>query len=490
MDEMRVREIFAQHLLSQTSESIHSSSHARPEFSQTPPHATSWILGDHPRNVQRSSYFTAENSQDRTMVQPDSFISRNSNNEVEFLLSSSKGSEKSTVDLELPDRMCHDDQGKQFKEVNFSESPMKLPNFQRASGSDIGSVKTGDLSSFDLKSRKTNCFIDLNEPIDLESLSSSSSGHFETCHMEIKPESVVPKCSRLMNYDDSSDGINSSVAIDLNSVPVSCFSETEENVWSTNKDAAVVLDHRSVYNHAMQNEKCAVKTEIEIDLNKGMGDENPPPLSSSVLQIKAAEDTELEGPVSPENEECSPPRGKSEDTQVGPTVELEIIAAQTLVMILSSGDEKYTNPASLSWFAEIVSSMGDDLENQIMKLDNDQDENALSYPCVKKDKESGRSGTGGKRGLKQRKDSEDLQTIRGSVETGQLRRKAGRKACGKPRKYSKQSPSDVVKKSISSISKQPATRSKQGVLHSWGKIRKRQGGRKRRLRASEFVLIS
>ncbi|KAL8529519.1 hypothetical protein ACS0TY_006809 [Phlomoides rotata] len=441
-----------------------------------------------------------ENSHDRTTVQPDSFIRSNNYNEVEFLLSSSKESEKRTMDLEPPAPMCHVDHGKQVKEGNCSESSMELPNFQLASGSDFGSVKTGDMSSFDLKSRKTNCFIDLNEPIDLESLSSSSSCHFETCHMEIKcsnpcvpveaiPESEVPNRARLMNYDDSSDGVNSSVAIDLNSVPVSCISETEtnvENVGSTNKDAAVL----DVCDDAMKNEKCVVKTEIEIDLNTGMGEENPPPLSSSVLQIKPAEDTELEGPVSPDNEECSPPRGKSEDIQVETPVEPEIIAAQTLVMILSSGDKEFKNPASLCWFADIVSSTGDDLENQIMKLGNDdQGENALNSPHVKKEKESGRSGTEGRtRGIKQRKDSEDVQTIEGSVETGTLRRKAGRKACGRPRKYSKQSPSDVAKKSISSILKQPATRSKQGILHSWGRTNKRQGDRRRRLRFSEFFL--
>lgn len=595
MDEMRVREIFAQHLLSQASESVHCLSHAQSEFSHTPSHATSWLLGDLPHNklseltaenIQRPTHFVAENFQECTTVRPDSFIRKNSYNDVNFLSSSIKGNETSIVDLELPADMYHDDQGKQFKEGNLFAAPeltckvpMKLPNFQPASDSDFGSVKAGDLSSFNLNSGKTNCFIDLNEPLQFESLPSSSSGPLETytCHteslhndpcvsVEAIQESVVPKHCRLLNCDDSSDGVNSSVAIDLNSMPVSCFSEMEislENLWSMNKETAVVLDCSSACNHAMRKEKRAedhpvvhnkinnkfLKTETCIDLNNGIVDEHSPPVSSSILQIKSAEDTELEGPVSPENEECSPPRGESEDIQLEtpllseqgegePSVELDTIAAQTLVMVSSSGVQEYKNAVMaeplvnfgncLRWFAEIVSSTGDDLENEVMRLhndtaDNDQgellshglyrfgastpklsEENAVNFSYVKKEKETGTlsrsSGKGHTRGTKQSKDfqteaqpflnslSKDLHTIEGFLETGPLRRKAGSKACAKPRKYSKLYTSDVVKKSMSSILKQPATRSKQGVLQGWGKIRKRQGGRRRR--ASKFLLIS
>ncbi|KAK6153444.1 hypothetical protein DH2020_013083 [Rehmannia glutinosa] len=526
MDEMRMREIFAQHLLSKTSESFHSLSHARSDISQATSHATSWLLGDRlhsnlseltAENIQRPPNFSTENFQEHATVYDGPFIRKNSYNEVKFLSSRSKGNENRILDLELPPP---------FKERNLSEAPELTCNtLHPATDSEIGSVKTGDFSSSNLNRSKTNCFFDLNEPIQLESLPSSS-----TCHTEVMHNnpfvSVEGKDSGLLNCDGSS------VAIDLNSVPVDCFSEMEinlENVRPIKKEATAVLDFNSAYDHAMRKEKCVedrsiktkidgkfLKTECDIDLNTNLIlDEPSPPLSSSTVQIKSAGNTDLEGPVSPENEECSPPRGKSEDIQTEKpsllsehgmgeqSMELDIIAAQTLVKISSSGAESLVNSTnSLCWFAEIASATGDDLENELLskmvfdfgaKTLNLSEENTSNMSCVvQKEKETGtssvRSIKGHTRGTRQQKNSRtDVRTIEGILETGTLRKNAGKKACAKPRKYSKLSP-DVVKKSMSSILKQPATRSKQGVLQSWGKIKKRQGGLRRM--ASKFLVIS
>lgn len=539
MDEMRMREIFAHHLPSRTSESTHSLSHAEAEFSQNRSPATNWLFGNlastklselRSGDVQGPKNVVAENLEEPTTLRTDSFTSKNSINDVQFLSPSCKQNGNEIVSLELPADMYHDDQGKQFKVGNLSEAPElkrrtpeEISNFQPASDSDFASIKTWDFSSSSSNIRKTNCFIDLNEPIQLESLPTSSPGPLEafTGHnktvcsdecvpAEAIPESTVPAQSELRKSDDGSS--DSSMAFDLNSMPVSCFSETEmtlENPRSMNREAKEVLDCSSACNHAMRNRKYAehepivhnkisdnfLKTETYIDLNTGVVDEHSLPLSSSTLQIKSAEETELKGPVSPENEESSPPRGQSEDIQLEtplsseegegePFIEVDTIAAQTLVNMGAAVLDPLMNFRNLCWFAEFVSSTGDDLENEVMKLENDEgEENALNLSHLNKAKGTGtmsrRSGKGQKRGKKRRKDVQ-TEGSQGCLKTGQLKRKAGRNGCAKPRKYSKLSPSDVMKKSMSSILKQSAARMDQGVLQSWGKIRKRLGGRRRR----------
>lgn len=543
MDETRVSEIFAHHIMSRTSESIHPSSHAGAEFSQKHSLATNWLFANLSSSklseltsgdVQGPENFVAENLQ-ATTLRTDSFLRKNSNSD-QFLSHSCKRNGNDIVKLELPADMYHDDQGNQFKVANLSEAPEltcrtpdEISNFQPASDSDIGSTKDWDLSSSNSSIRKTNCFIDLNEPLQLESLPPRTSGPLEAftgqsrtvCSEEAIPESVVPRHSQLLKSDGSSDGIYSSLAIDLNSMPVNCLSETEvtlETPQSMNREAKVVLDRSSACNHAMRNIRCSedkpivhnkitdsfFKTETYIDLNIGIVDEHPLPPSSSTLEIKTAEETELKGPVSPENEERSPPRGKSEDIQLEtplsseqgegePFIELHTIAAQTLVEILSSGVQEHVGAAvleppenfgNLCWFAAIVSSTGDDLE---------EEEDAINLSRFNKGKGTGnmsrRSGKGQKRGKKQRKDiqTESLATST-SLQTPPLKRKAGRNAGAKPRKYSKLSPSDVTKKSMSSILKQSAACTDRGVLQSWGKIRKREGGRRRM--ASRFLVNS
>lgn len=545
MDETRMREIFAHHLLSRTSESVHSLSHAGAEFSQNRPPATNWLFGNLASSklseltsgdVQGHNNVVAEKLEEPATLRPDSFIRKNGINNVQFLSPSCRHNGNEIGSLQLAADMYHDDQTKQFKVGKLSEAPElkrrapeEISNFQPASDSDSASVRAWDFSSSSSNIRKTNCFIDLNEPIELESFPTSSSGTLEafTGHnkiacsdecvpVEALPESIVPTQSQLLKSDDSSsDGINSSMAIDLNSMPVNYFSETEmtlESPRSMNREANVVLDCSSACNHAMRNRKCCehepvvhnkisdnfLKAETYIDLNTGVVDEHSLPLSSPTLQIKSAEDTELKGPVSPENEESSPPRGESEDIQLEtplsseqgegePFFEVDTIAAQTLVNMGAAVLDSLAKFRNLCWFAEFVSSSGDDLENEVMEFENDQgEENALNLSHFNKAKGTGtvsrKSGKSQKKGKKRRKDFQTEEAL-GSQEclkTGQLKRKAGKNVCAKTRKYSKLSPSEVTKKSMSSILKQSAAHMEQGVVQSWGKIRKRQGGRRRR----------
>lgn len=523
MGEMRSRAILAQDLQSQTSESYNSLSHFWSEKSRATSHATSWIhlgYGSHSKvseptaeNIQRPPNLVAMISQEQITVCPGPFVRKNICNEVKFPLSRFKGDDQS-FDLEHPADVYHG------AVALTSSPPNKCPYTLPASDS-------GDLSGFNLNSRKKTCFIDLNEPMQLESLHSSSATPFETYTsreeiMHSDPYVAVEAIPKFvgskqqvgdLNCDRISDGINSLVAFDLNCLPVSCFSEPE---------TTVALDCSFANDHATRKQKCVedspvlhtriddkfLNTETCIDLNNSVVEYNPSPLvPSSTLQIKSAGNTELKGPTSPENEESSPPRGKSEDILLSKqgegelSMEPHVIAAQSLIMISSSGVQEYMKASnadplvevgdSLCWFAEIASSIGVDLENEIKKLgngaaDNDQgdishgvfdfqeitEENTAKYSLVVKK----RKGKGPARGMRE-----------GFLETASLKRKPGTKASAKPGKYSKLFPSDVVKKSVRSTLKQPDTRSKQGVFKGWGTIRKREGGRRR---AIKFLALS
>ncbi|XP_042004574.1 uncharacterized protein LOC121753358 [Salvia splendens] len=501
MNEMRAREIFGQHLLSQTSESIHSSSHGGDEIPQKPSPATGWLFGNlSPRELselasgdcQGPKSLVAENFLKHSTLQSESGIRRNSSDDAKFLFPGTKQS--GIIDLELPARIYHDDQVKQFKAGNLSEAsdftcrtPDKVSNFLAATHLDIGMSKTWDLSSSSSDTKKTYCFIDLNEPIQLESLPTNSSGPLEAF-------------TALMKTGENSDGTNSSMDIDLNSMPF-------ESPPSINREVKVVPDSNSASEDEpiVQNSisDSFLKTESYIDLNSSVVDEHPLPPSSS----KSAE--LLKGPVSPENKERSPPRGESEDIQLEthllseqgeaePFIESDTTAAKTLVKIYSSGVgveaevlDSLANFRNLCWFAEIVSSNGDEVGDEVMELETDAmdqgGENALSLSRFSKEKGtsnmSRRSGKGQKRGKKQCKGFKPE-----ALETGSLKRRPGRSGGAKARKYSKLSPSDVTKKSMSSIMKQSIASGDQSVKQSWGRTKKRQGGR--RHRASQLFLVS
>ncbi|KAL7115016.1 hypothetical protein ACP275_04G157700 [Erythranthe tilingii] len=284
----------------------------------------------------------------------------------------------------------------------------------------ISSTVDEKISGLELhNSSKKPCLIDLNEPAQSEPY---------------------------VSVDGGSRGVDSSARFDLNCTPVSCFSEPEITTVlldcssSSACDQAAskgkcVEDNNPVL-HPKINDDKFLKTETYIiDLNSAvvLADE-PCPLKSLV------------GPVSPDNEECSPPRGKSEDGQlsVGP----DMVAAQTLLTISCSITEPLMNSENrLFWFAEIVSSI----------RDNDDLEKERGV--------SSRSGVGPTRRTRQRKD----------FETAPLKRNGGRKrAC-------------VERKSTSSTLKRFSTRCKMAVVKDWGKVRKRQEGYRRRAR--KFVVL-
>ncbi|XP_047973564.1 uncharacterized protein LOC125216009 [Salvia hispanica] len=389
MDEMRVR----RHLLSQTSESIYSSSHPGVGIPHKSSPAIDWLLGNlshrelsdlTSRNVQGPKHFVAESFLRPATLQSECGIRRNSSEQ------------SGIVDLHIPAHMYQDDQVKQFKAPELTyRTPEKISDFQHATRSDFGSTKTWDLSRSSSDIRKTYCFIDLNEPIEPESLPTSSSDPL---------------------------GAFTGLDIDLNLLPF----DDEPIVQNRGSDSFL-------------------KTEGYIDLNSGVAHEHLAPSSSSTPEQRS-----LKGPVSPENEERSPPRGESEDIQLEtseePFVELDnTTAAKTLVAIFSSGvvvDADVLDPLAnfrnLCWFAEVV-----------VKLETDAtEENTLNSSRFSK-RSSGKGQKRGKKGFKQ-----------GSAKT---------------RKQSKLSMSSILKQSGGA------------VVRSWGGTRRRQGGRRRR--DSRFLLV-
>lgn len=124
-----------------------------------------------------------------------------------------------------------------------------------------------------------------------------------------------------------------------------------------------------------------VDCECQIDLNS-----SPDEDESAQVVMNGAADINLEPPVSPENKESSPPRGKSGEKQPEisiqlseqedgcPTEDISMIAAEVLVSISSAGFQLYLDNATskpfetscncLQWFSGVVSSMADVIENE------------------------------------------------------------------------------------------------------------------------------
>ncbi|XP_075490508.1 uncharacterized protein LOC142529033 [Primulina tabacum] len=583
MDEIKVREMYARHIQLPTSQSNNCLSQTRSEISQTS-HTTCWILGDRfdnklsvlsTDNLRGPSDFVAENFQETTTAHPGFLLARNCYNRQapSFI---SKGHEMRILNLRLPDSVYRDkEERERFDEASVSKRDSALCPF-----------KTGDSNSFDARCLNKKNLIDLNEPIQLESVASSSTSPLEPypCNLEFSHQDphvsaevetgcVVPKLCGHVSYGRDYADRNSSVGIDLNSMPLGCSSETvitQVNLLNPNQEykvedpkeyllslveksdyssgvpcsfkskilpasgveKALILNTRSVH-HEPSKEKCVkvepdtsmgeklMEFETHIDLNIGVtADETFPSLSSNNVGTKSAGETDMEAPVSPENKEGFPPRGKSKDMLLGtpsllfergesePEIEPDGIAAETLVSISSAIMQDFNLSNCLYWFAEIATSNAEEQENTVMKLQNGTtnkdgcmlssdgiddefkdttlrlyQERALNLSHdVNKEKER---VTLSCRSVKGRA-AKDHHTVKPFQRTCSSKRNVGKNSSERPKTHSRSCPSNV-KKPMSSILKEPATRGKVGVLQSWGNIKKRQGGPRRR--ATKFLII-
>ncbi|GFZ17053.1 hypothetical protein Acr_26g0003230 [Actinidia rufa] len=182
--------------------------------------------------------------------------------------------------------------------------------------------------------------------------------------------------------------------------------DASEDKYNENNQNAVVVDANLTSRCVLDSGKQCIRDDIslniivdgsmagvgsQIDLNCCINeDECSPPVSIPMVNIKTPAFADLEAPISPENMECSPPRGESEENQETVPInvpkqedsdyedELVWMAAEAVVLISTPGFQKQllvqnivyetleASPAeSLSWFAGIVSAVADDLENSV-----------------------------------------------------------------------------------------------------------------------------
>ncbi|XP_063936833.1 uncharacterized protein LOC108196391 isoform X1 [Daucus carota subsp. sativus] len=129
---------------------------------------------------------------------------------------------------------------------------------------------------------------------------------------------------------------------------------------SSSKNATLSIDNNCLNNSICLREKLASNPRYQIDLNSYPNEDE----SSQVeVEIRNAANINLEPPVSPQNKETSPPRGKSVEKQPSESEkddkyqkDLALLAAEALVLISSNSDQ------CLKWFAEIVTSAENHLE--------------------------------------------------------------------------------------------------------------------------------
>uniref|UniRef100_A0A5B7AV04 Uncharacterized protein n=1 Tax=Davidia involucrata TaxID=16924 RepID=A0A5B7AV04_DAVIN len=193
------------------------------------------------------------------------------------------------------------------------------------------------------------------------------------------------------------------VSSNLDKPHASCLNPSEDEDIE-NSEKVGVCDTNLAHNPAIDPGKQCSKDDLVIEIGvdnefSGVGnhidlnscineDESSPTLSVPIVIMKMVTQIDLEAPVSPENKECSPPRGESEENQLGtplqmskqehgdPQEELVRMAAEAIVLISSSGFQKLfletacvisesSHSDSLHWFAGVVSSLTGDLENEV-----------------------------------------------------------------------------------------------------------------------------
>ncbi|XP_060169683.1 uncharacterized protein LOC132600488 [Lycium barbarum] len=358
-------------------------------------------------------------------VQPgvDCLSGKNILNECTASLLKNDTSRKRMLDLELPAEKAID---------NEEENPVKRINvliseFQPQRSSKVKFVASGDSSSSPASYRGTFLLFDLNEPAQpFESECPNSAFGSNNIHEEIQDRDLDlsgigrAECSTLnkegrdgsnfKSFDEDnkfSDYTNCRKGMDLNLTPPTYLSDyrsapssdishlnfPEGGNVEIHKNYEV-LDSKMVPDSSPEYRKCTrdnhlVGTSIDsklsttnicIDLNSCIKEDL---LSSSPSEAtKSTGERDLEGPVSPENKECSPPRGDSQDSKVStsiylpgrghndPIEEFDKVAADILIFISSSAKSAIGEPSEasrhfLGQLAEVASSLSSCPENEV-----------------------------------------------------------------------------------------------------------------------------
>ncbi|XP_073144906.1 uncharacterized protein [Henckelia pumila] len=471
MDEIKSRGIFTQ-LQLQTLESNHTLSQSQSHSCKTLlPHATSCLIEDSPHvkmpmlsadDVQKRPFFVAGKLHETTTVKSSSFLTKTSFSGIKAPPFQSKRHDIKILDLEIPAYPFHDSGKERFEYESCTAHPV-IPDVHPPN--------------------KTRYLIDLNEPAFLGSMTSSSSVPFQPCGdnivngnssfygEEAKPEHVLYKRYGVVNCEGSSAEKTSSLDIDLNSTPLSCISETDitfESIENINEEIKVGdSDNDGMISNKEMNLEAHASTEIE--LSSSIGNSTYIPMKTPLFSKQV--------------------EGES-------TMELDMIGAETLVLISTLRNEQYKKNSSsepagnsnktLYWFADIIASV--DQETEVFATDQSLQQ-AGHNVHVKEEKEADKiTGSFNRDRVNRKKQHKHSRKI------CLLRRNASKNTCATTGKCCKLQHLDVIQKSLDSkLRHLPAgNHDKQGFLpkclDGWGKIRKRRDAPRRR--ASKFLVIS
>ncbi|KAG5536528.1 hypothetical protein RHGRI_024081 [Rhododendron griersonianum] len=330
----------------------------------------------------------------------------------ELLRSKCEKPKKKMFDLELPaEEYIDSEEEDQFREYKVSEVS-EMPCFPAMRIQEVS--QKSDLERFpchDPSSRRNFDLADLNEPLGLEVAVASNS-----MDLNMPPSGLLD--SKISQKDvRTEDGVKKHE--DLKAVLPATREKMQDFSNKPNEQAEDSSPRDLVFSQAFSTSVCdpepkrfktsdasddkvdlyreviadnsILKVVNQIDLNCCINEEKSSPELPIPVVTKTVAEIELEAPVSPENKECSPPRGESEENPLETPVklpkqeedgehqinELVRMAAEAIVLISTPGFPKLLSenivcerfegsPSdSLDWFAEVVSSFAGDLEYEI-----------------------------------------------------------------------------------------------------------------------------
>ncbi|OIT04992.1 PREDICTED: uncharacterized protein LOC109223798 isoform X2 [Nicotiana attenuata] len=227
------------------------------------------------------------------------------------------------------------------------------------------------------------------------SASSPTSGASGSCLMKCGDNDPTSGRTDAVKLSKIPDSMNSVKGMDLNFTPSADLSDDQFSAPTSNIshlnlpegrereicEKSVLLDCILSPDSALKSRKTTTNSTTCLKEETLLSPDHSEATMTSV-------DRDLEAPVSPENKECSPPRGDSLDNPIGTsaqwskrnrmsdyTGETDRAAAETLLFISSfavkarsktlTGEPSEASHDSLGWLADIATSLASNLENEV-----------------------------------------------------------------------------------------------------------------------------
>ncbi|XVF09000.1 hypothetical protein REPUB_Repub07fG0052600 [Reevesia pubescens] len=424
MDEMKKKDIYKHHYRLETLQPNHVLSPKSSNFVQIPHHTSTSINLMHcqpPISEAKGSIFplySYDGNRGQAGVDPTHI--ENSSKASEFMESNCKKVGKKILDLELPADEYFDSEEEGFSEVKMApevtDTPAnalkKIPEVRDTENKELSISGSGCNSVFpegsfipSSISSKKKVMADLNIPVELE-----EDVIPERRDLSIPLESALEQPNPLCIRDAELEKVEANNSLDLkrmlgfhlcNKPPIAngqCSSHASPsrnhpNSWAKenikDKEKVRIPDINLEFDYVSDGEKELAKTESVaesepfekypgygvIDLNSCLSMDEPLLMPSHSIEI------DLEPPASPENKECSPPRGESDENQLetpllssgqedGDQQEALVRNAVEAIVSISASEihtclesatcEPFKASNSLYWFARVASSVVDD----------------------------------------------------------------------------------------------------------------------------------